>query len=114
MNTYTSIPILISGLSDIIGYTCPTGQTAIIKSINVSNESVNSGAVSCLWSETNGVGLGSTTNLFPIKTSGLILGYSSSNQLNDFITIKTNDKIILRSSSSGIFTAIISLLAQDN
>lgn len=114
MNTYTSIPILISGFSDVTGYTCPTGQTAIIKSISVSNESPNSGTVSCLWRETNNLGIGSTTNLFPIKTSGLILGYSSSNQLNDFITIRTNDQIVLRSNSSGIFTAIISLLAQDN
>jgi hypothetical protein len=112
-NTYLSVPVFLSGTSDIIGYVCPANKTAIIKAINLANETSDSGVLSILWKDNNNVGIGSTMNTYPVYISGIIPRYSVAPGISEFLVIQESDQVIFRTTTTGRLAAILSIMEQE-
>lgn len=116
-STYKTIPVYLSGFNIISGYQCPVNKTALIKQISYVNETSGTGIVDVKWEDNNSVGIGSSMIgskvYYPISVSGISTPYSTSRVLEDFISIRQNDIITLRTPTTGRVNALITIIEND-
>jgi len=112
---YLTIPIYLSGINEITGYTCPVAKKAIIKNITFANKSGSAATATVSWNETNSIGINraGNTGVYELIVSGAVSGYNGLSTFNHFITIKAGDFITVQSDDAFQLNGFISLMEQD-
>lgn len=114
-SVYKTIPIFLSGHSEITGYTCPNNKKALVKQIALANESNQIAYVNIKLEDWNDVGLGTSSSnsnfsTYPLVISGLSPAYSVVPSLEEFIALGSQDSIVLRTPNSGRVNAIFTII----